>query len=158
MQKSKLMAEQWITVITSQFNEEITGRLKEGCLQRLRELDYSEKQIRIIDVPGAYEIPLAAKWAFQAGSQAVIALGAVVRGETTHYESVCESVERGCTQLQLDFSKPVVFGLLTTENEEQAYDRLGGSHGHKGKDAADVLNQMLIVRDQIMPLNPRSQN
>ena len=140
-----------VAVITSKFNEEVTGKLKEGCLTRLKELDFSDDAIEAFDVPGAYEIPLAAKWAFQANFDAVIALGAVIRGETTHYESVCESVERGCTQLQLDFAKPVVFGVLTTENEEQAYDRLGGSHGHKGRDAADVLNEMLNIKKLIKP-------
>lgn len=144
---------QWVAVITAQFNPEVTGELKKGCLARLTEMDYPEKQIKVIDVPGAYEVPLAAKWCLEAGCEAVIALGAVIRGETTHYESVCESVERGCTQLQLEYAKPVVFGVLTTENEEQAYDRLGGNHGHKGRDAADVLDQMLKVREQITPLN-----
>ncbi len=138
-----------IAVITSKFNEDVTAKLKEGCLSRLKELDYSDESIEAIDVPGAYEIPLTAKWALDLGYDAVIALGAVIRGETTHYESVCESVERGCTQLQLDFAKPVVFGVLTTENEAQAYDRLGGAHGHKGRDAADTLFEMLKIKKQI---------
>lgn len=138
-----------IAVITSAFNEPVTSRLKAGCLERLAELDYSPDCVVTFDVPGAYEIPLAAKWAFEADFSAVVALGAVIRGETTHYESVCQSVERGCTQLQLDYSKPVVFGVLTTENEEQAYDRLGGQHGHKGRDAADVLDAMLKLKRKI---------
>lgn len=138
-----------VAVITSKFNEDVTAKLKEGCLSRLKEIDFSDNSIEAIDVPGAYEIPLAAKWALDLGFDAVIALGAVIRGETTHYESVCESVERGCSQLQLEFAKPVVFGVLTTENEEQAYDRLGGAHGHKGRDAADTLFEMLKVKQLI---------
>lgn len=140
-----------VAVITSKFNEEVTQKLKEGCLQRLAELDHSPDRVATFDVPGAYEIPLAAKWALDSGYAAVVALGAVIRGETTHYESVCQSVERGCTQLQLEYGRPVVFGVLTTENEDQAFDRLGGRHGHKGRDAADVLDSMLKLKKQINP-------
>ena len=84
-----------------------------------------------------------------ADADAVIALGAVIRGETSHYDYVCNAVERGCSQVQLEFMKPVVFGVLTTENEEQAFDRLGGKHGHKGKEAAQVAIEMISVLKEI---------
>ena len=132
-----------IGVVTSRFNSEVTDKLKEGALARLSELGFSESQILVCDVPGAYEIPLAAKLMLKNGVKGVIALGAVIRGETTHYDYVCSSVERGCSKLQLKYTKPVVFGVLTTENEEQALDRVGGAHGHKGRDAADTLAEML---------------
>ena len=74
---------------------------------------------------------------------AIIALGAVIRGDTTHYDYVCAAVERGCSQLQLEYTKPVVFGVLTTENEAQALERVGGSHGHKGRDAAETVIRMV---------------
>jgi 6,7-dimethyl-8-ribityllumazine synthase len=79
----------------------------------------------------------------------VIALGAVIRGETTHYDYVCSSVERGCTTLQLETEKPVVFGVLTTENDEQAFNRVGGKMGHKGVEAALVLVEMLNLKNKI---------
>lgn len=132
-----------VGVVTSRFNSEVTDMLKEGALARLKELGFSDSDLLIRDVPGAYEIPLAAKLMLEGGAGGVIALGAVIRGETTHYDYVCASVERGCSQLQLEYARPVVFGVLTTENEEQAMDRVGGSHGHKGRDAADTLAEMM---------------
>ena len=82
------------------------------------------------------------------GCDAAIALGAVIRGETSHYDYVCQSVERGITQIMLETGKPIAFGVLTTENEQQALDRVGGNHGHKGEEAAQVALEMLgLLRD-----------
>lgn len=138
-----------VAIVTSLFNLEITKKLQEGALKRLT----SSTEIRNIfsvEVPGAYEIPLAASWLLEKENiDAVIALGAVIRGETSHYDFVCNSVERGCTELQLNYGKPVVFGVLTTENEEQALDRVGGKHGHKGEEAANVAIDMLIIKNKI---------
>jgi 6,7-dimethyl-8-ribityllumazine synthase len=142
-----------VGVVTSRFNEEVTGRLREGALDNLKKLGLKDKQIHSVTVPGAYEIPLAAKWLLDNKCDGVIALGAVIRGETTHYDYVCSSVERGCTQLQLKTGKPVVFGVLTTENDEQAINRAGGRHGHKGVEAAQVLVEMLNLKKTIK--NPK---
>lgn len=137
---------QWrIGVVTSRFNEDVTSKLHEGALRKLKELGFQEKQIHSLAVPGAFEIPLAAGWLLDAKCDGVIALGAVIRGETSHYDYVCSAVERGCTSLQLSARKPVVFGVLTTENEEQAFNRVGGLHGHKGEDAALTLVEMLNI-------------
>ncbi len=136
-----------IGIVTSRFNPEVTSKLREGALQRLSELGVKQSQIEDVSVPGAFEIPLACKILLKDGCAGVIALGAVIRGETSHYDYVCNAVERGCTEVQLEFSRPVVFGVLTTDNEEQAFDRVGGAHGHKGRDAADVCMEMLeLVR------------
>ena len=132
-----------IGIVTSRFNEEVTQLLLEGALEKLKEYDIQLSQIESVSVPGAVEIPLAAQLLLRSGCHGVIALGAVIRGETTHYDYVCNSVERGCSQLALTENKPVIFGVLTTENDEQAMDRVGGRHGHKGKDAADTLIEML---------------
>ncbi|MFN3455057.1 MAG: 6,7-dimethyl-8-ribityllumazine synthase [Pseudobdellovibrio sp.] len=131
-----------IGVVTSRFNEEITSKLEEGTLAFLESLDHVD--IFAVRVPGAVEIPLAAQALLEYQKvDAVITLGAVIRGETTHYEEVCRSVERNCSRLMLDYKKPVAFGVLTTENEEQALDRVGGKHGHKGVDAAQAALEMI---------------
>lgn len=137
-----------IGIVTSRFNEEVTQLLLEGALSQLREHGIELSQIDSVTVPGAVEIPLAAQLLLRNGCHGVITLGAVIRGETTHYDYVCNSVERGCSQLTLTEEKPVIFGVLTTENDEQAMDRVGGRHGHKGKDAADTLVEMLNLVDQ----------
>lgn len=137
-----------IGIVTSRFNEEVTQLLLEGALHQLKEHGIELSQIDSVSVPGAVEIPLAAQLLLKSGCHGVITLGAVIRGETTHYDYVCNSVERGCSQLMMSESKPVIFGVLTTENDEQAMDRVGGRHGHKGKDAADTLIEMLNLVDQ----------
>lgn len=139
-----------IAVVVAEFNREVTEKLEAGALQVLEASKV--KHVYVSLVPGAYEIPLIAKAYLDKGVDAVIALGAVIRGETTHYDYVCGSVERGCTQLQLEYKKPVVFGVLTTENEEQAFDRVGGSHGHKGKEAAEVAIKMVLELKKIKKL------
>ena len=138
-----------IAVITSRFNEEITQLLKQGCLAQLQTLGLTDEQLKIIDVPGAVEIPFVAKQlALRHKYDAIICLGAVIRGETTHYDYVCAQVSNGCAKVMMKFDIPVIFGVLTTENEAQALDRVGGVHGHKGIDAANVALEMIhITRD-----------
>jgi len=144
------VVERWkIGVVTSRFNSNITEGLEKGAYDRLLELGMKADHIVRVRVPGAVEIPLAALHLLERDCDAVIALGAVIRGETTHYDYVCNSVERGCSQVMLQTKKPVVFGVLTTENEEQALDRIGGAHGHKGRDAAEVAVEMLNLADLI---------
>ena len=135
-----------IAVITSRFNEEITQELKKGAVERLIENGLVADQIKTIDVPGAIEIPLIAKLcAQQKKFDAIICLGAVIRGETSHYDYVCEQVSQGCQKIMLDYNLPVIFGVLTTDNTEQALDRIGGAHGHKGRDAADAALEMINI-------------
>ncbi|NBX92438.1 MAG: 6,7-dimethyl-8-ribityllumazine synthase, partial [Proteobacteria bacterium] len=96
--------------------------------------------------PGAVEIPLALqKLAELKQFDALIALGAVIRGETSHYDYVCNLVSSGCQKISLDSGLPVIFGVLTTETEEQAWDRCGGKHGHKGHEAADAACEMVAL-------------
>jgi 6,7-dimethyl-8-ribityllumazine synthase len=140
-----------IAVVAARFNHEVTDKLLSGCVERLKESGFSSEKVVVYRVPGAFEIPLIAKALLEQGVRGVVALGAVIRGDTTHYDYVCASVERGCTELQLKYGKPVVFGVLTTENEEQAFDRVGGSHGHKGRDAADTVIEMIELLTQINP-------
>jgi 6,7-dimethyl-8-ribityllumazine synthase len=138
-----------IGVVMSRFNIEITEKLEKGALSKLLDLGVAEKNIVAVRVPGAVEIPLAAKLLFEQGCHAVVALGAVIRGETAHFDYVCNSVERGCTQLQLEFGRPVGFGVITTENEDQAYARAGGSMGNKGAESAEVVIEMLNLTQKL---------
>lgn len=134
-----------IGVVTSRFNWEITGPLEDGAMHFLKELGLTDDHLVQVRVPGAVEIPLAVQKLFEAGCDGVIALGAVIRGETSHYDYVCNAVERGVNSVSLAVQKPVAFGVLTTEDEEQARERIGGRHGHKGREAAEVVVEMLSL-------------
>ncbi len=137
-------------IIVSQFNGRVTNELLKGALTRLNECGFTTDDITVVEVPGAVEIPIVAKKLAQSNKyQALIAFGAVIRGETSHYDYVCEQVSQGCQRVALDFDLPVIFGVLTTENEAQAWDRLGGRHGHKGIEAADGALAMHSVLHQI---------
>ena len=136
-----------IGVVTARFNIEVTKNLEIGALQFLEKEQVSK--IFAVRVAGAVEIPLAAKILLEQGCDGVVALGAVIRGDTAHFDYVCNSVERGCTELQLSHGKPVGFGVLTTENEEQALDRAGGRLGNKGEEAAAVVLEMLHLIKEI---------
>lgn len=142
-----------IALITSQFNRAICNALLDGAKGRLQSCGIHEDHLLIIEVPGAIEIPIIAKHlAKHKYYGAIIALGAVIRGETTHYDYVCQQVSSGCQQVALEFDIPVIFGVLTTENEAQAWDRLGGKHGHKGVDAADAALAMYDIMQQLNKL------
>lgn len=132
-----------VGIVTARFNSNVTYKLEEGARNELLKLGIAADAIAQVRVPGAFEVPLAAKALLQNGYDGVVALGAVIRGETTHYDYVCAAVERGCTETQLELGKPVGFGILTTENEEQAFDRAGGKHGNKGAEAAQVTVEMI---------------
>ena len=140
-----------IAIVVSTFNQEITNALKEGALARLIELGFKANDITLVEVPGAVEIPFVAQLlAKKKEVQAIIALGAIIRGETSHYDYVCDQVSQGCQRVMLDFDIPVIFGVLTTEDEAQAWDRLGGNHGHKGRDAADCALMMHSIQHQLL--------
>ncbi len=136
-----------IAVVTSRFNEDITSKLEDGAFDYLEEVG---AQILSIRVPGAIEIPLAIQALLETKKiDGVVALGAVIRGETTHYDYVCQSVERGCSELMLRYKKPIGFGVLTTENDEQALARAGGKHGNKGYESAQVVVEMIGLLKEI---------
>jgi 6,7-dimethyl-8-ribityllumazine synthase len=137
-------------IIVSQFNESITNKLLSGCIERLSELGILSEQLDTFHVPGAVEIPLIAQQLAKTKQyQAIISLGAVIRGETSHYDYVCEQVSQGCQRVMLDFEVPVIFGVLTTENEAQAEARVGGHEGHKGRDAAETAFNMAALMRQL---------
>lgn len=139
-----------ISVIVSRFNREITEKLLEGTLQRFDELGVQSDRIEIAYVPGAVELPLIAQQYAKTGCyQAIVCLGAVIRGETSHYDYVCQQVSWGCQQVALRHNVPVIFGVLTTEDRFQALARVGGDHGHKGCDAAEAAIEMIKLMQQL---------
>jgi len=144
------VAPEWrIGIVTSRFNDEVTSKLESGAVERLIELGAKEEQLLRLSVPGAVEIPLAVQALLKKGCIGVVALGAVIRGETAHFEYVCRSVERGCSNVALEFGKPVAFGVLTVDNDEQAAERIGGRHGHKGREAAEVVVEMVQLLKEL---------
>lgn len=139
-----------VGIVVSRFNESVTSRLCDGAIQRLKELEISNHQVTVVWVPGAVEIPIVAKQLAESGKYAVvITLGAVVRGETGHYDVVCKQVSDGCQQIALQTGVPIIFGVLATENMEQALDRAGGKHSHKGREAVDAAFEMVSVLGQL---------
>ena len=139
-----------IGVVCARFNEEITSRLLSGAQRALAEAGVPADAIVTAHVPGAVEIPLAAAALLAQGKvDAVVALGAVIRGETGHYESVCRMVEEGVLRVMLDSGKPVAFGVLTCENEQQAFERSGEGAGNKGAEAALTALEMLSLLEEV---------
>ncbi len=133
-----------IAVIVSRFNEDITDRLLKSALSTLETLGFGSELVTVVHVPGAVEIPLIVdKVASTFSVEAIVTLGAVIRGETSHYDYVCQQVSDGCQQLALKHGIPVIFGVLTTENKEQALARSGGQHSDKGKESVMAACEMV---------------
>ncbi|TMN22808.1 6,7-dimethyl-8-ribityllumazine synthase [Lentibacillus cibarius] len=126
-----------IGVVVARFNEFITGKLLEGALGTLKQHGVKEDNVDVVWVPGAFEIPvIARKMAAKADYDAVITLGAVIRGATPHFDYVCNEAAKGISNAAMQTGKPVIFGILTTETIEQAIERAGTKAGNKGADAA----------------------
>ena len=141
-------------IVVSRFNEFITSKLLGGALDTLKRHETNEEDIDVAWVPGAFEIPLLAKTLASSGKyDAVICLGAVIRGSTTHYDYVCNEVSKGVAQVSLNTGVPTIFGVVTTENIEQAIERAGTKAGNKGSDAAvsamEMANLMRRVTSDI---------
>jgi len=132
-----------IGIVVSRFNEFITNKLKEGTVQALKRHHVAEENIHLVEVPGAFEIPLVArKLAEKERIDVVIALGAIIRGETPHFDYVASEVASGINRVSLDCKKPVIFGVLTTDTVEQALERVGVKVNNKGTEAATVAIEM----------------
>lgn len=138
-----------IGIVVSRFNEFITSKLLSGALDGLIRHDMSEEDIDVAWVPGAFEIPLIAQRMAKSGKyDAVICLGAVIRGSTSHYDYVCNEVSKGIAAISLETGIPVMFGILTTENIEQAIERAGTKAGNKGYDCAlGALEMVNLIRE-----------
>lgn len=139
-----------IALVVSDWNSEITLALRDGALDFLTHCGVPVGHIRIISVPGAFELPLAAKWmATQKEIDAVITLGCVIQGETRHFDFICDACAHGITEVGLSTGKPVIFGVLTTQDLDQAIARAGGKHGNKGTEAAATALQMLELKERL---------
>lgn len=139
-----------IGIVAARFNEFITSKLLSGALDALKRHEVQDNSIDIAWVPGAFEIPLlASKMAKSGKYDAVICLGAVIRGSTTHYDYVCNEVSKGIAHVSLETGIPVMFGVLTTENIEQAIERAGTKAGNKGFDCAVGAIEMVNLIRQV---------
>ncbi|MBM3417160.1 MAG: 6,7-dimethyl-8-ribityllumazine synthase [Bacteroidetes bacterium] len=140
-----------IVLVKTEWNTAIVDELEKGCLNVLHQ--HKVKKVVTITVPGAFEIPFAIKnyWSKATKKKrpdAFIALGCVIKGDTPHFEYVCRAVTDGVLQLNLLMPVPTIFGILTVDNEEQARERIGGKHGHKGEEAGITALKMIVLTEQ----------
>ncbi len=117
-----------------------------GAISELKTYGISDSQIKTYEVPGAFELPLGAQWLFHQEMDAVICLGCVIKGDTPHFDFVCLGATNGIMEVGLKFNKPCIYGVITTNTEQQAIDRIGGPNGHKGKEAAQTALQLLALQ------------
>jgi 6,7-dimethyl-8-ribityllumazine synthase len=137
-------------IAVARFNLDITEPLLDGCTRALRERGAADSDVGVWWVPGAFELPVVAKRLADSGTvDAVVCLGAVVRGETAHFDYVAGGVTQGLVQAAVNTGVPVIFGVLTVDNREQAFDRIGGKEGHKGEEAALTAIEMVRLLGQL---------
>jgi 6,7-dimethyl-8-ribityllumazine synthase len=142
------LANAFVVLVKTEWNSEVVDELERGCLDIFKQHEITSKTIV---VPGAVEIPFAIQqcWAGNNTPTAFIALGCIIRGGTPHFEYVCQSVTQGITALNLSMQVPVIFGVLTVDTMEQAKERIGGIHGHKGEEAAVTSIKMMVLNQQL---------
>ena len=139
-----------IAVIAARFNDAVVSRLLEGALDTLARHGLSRDETLVVRVPGAFELPLAARWvARSAEADAVVALGAVIRGDTPHFDYVCAEAARGVQAASVETGIPVIFAVLTCDDRAQADARAGGAHGNKGVEAALAALEMVSLRRRL---------
>lgn len=137
-----------VCIVVARWNEFVTRKLLEGAESQLGERGVRKEDVTVAWVPGAFEVPTAAKWAASSGNfDAVICLGAVIRGETAHFEYVAGGAAEGIAAVSRETGVPVIFGVLTVDNVEQAMSRTGGKDGHKGEEAAQAAIEMARLRE-----------
>lgn len=131
-------------IVVAEWNQEITEKLLNGAFQTLLQEGAKEENIFIKTVPGSFELCLGAQWMAQDSKiDAVICLGCIIQGETRHFDFIAQAVAQGLCDIGLKYNKPVIFGVLTPDNQEQALDRAGGKHGNKGDEAAATAIKMI---------------
>ncbi len=147
-----------IAIVVSRFNQHITGELLAGARRALLDAGVAEEDVTVAWVPGAFELPLVAKHLASSGwCDSVVCLGAVIRGDTPHFDFVAGEAARGLQEAALATGIPIVFGVLTTDTLQQALDRIGGSEGHKGEEAANTALEMIELLRRLAKLgDPRA--
>lgn len=139
-----------IAIVVAEFNDLITNKMLEGAIQEAHDQGLTDDQIIVKKVPGAVELPYAAKLLAETKQvDAVVLLGCVIRGETDHYNFVCDQVSNGTQKVMHEYNLPVIFGILTTHNKEQALERVGGKKGHKGKYCVQAALAMVNLKKEI---------
>lgn len=139
-----------VAIVASRFNDDVTKLLLDGALRELADMGLEPGSVRVVWVPGAFEIPLAAKRLAQSGERdAVICVGAVIRGDTPHFDYVAGECAAGISRVALDTGVPVAFGVLTTDDRDQAFARAGGDEGNKGSEAAATAVEMVDLLRQL---------
>jgi len=134
-------------IVVAEWNFEITSALAKGAVETLRKHGATDDNILVKYVPGSFELPLGAQYfAEMENVDAVILLGCVIQGETRHFDFICKGVTQGTVDLNLKYNKPFIFGVLTTDNQQQAIDRSGGKHGNKGDEAAVTAIKMIHLK------------
>jgi len=147
----------FIAIVAARFNRAICDRLLEGALTALSRRGVSAERVTVVRVPGAFETPFASRRLAASGRyDAVVALGAVIRGETPHFDYVAGESARGIARAAEETGVPVLFGILTTETPEQALDRSGGAHGNRGADAAEAAIEMARLK-RLLDAEPRTR-
>ncbi len=139
-----------VGIAVAEWNDQITGALADGAKSALLEAGIPSEKILLHPVAGSYELPLASALLLDAGCDAVIAIGCLIKGDTPHFEYISEAVTQGIMRLNLDSRKPVIFGVLTTLTMQQALDRAGGSLGNKGHEAAVAALKMLKLKSELL--------
>ena len=139
-----------IGVVVAEWNSEITFAMKEGAIQTLREHGVNETDIIVRHVPGSFELTAGAQlMANNCTTDAIICIGCVIRGETPHFDYICQGVAFGLTQVSINAEIPVIFGVLTTNDLQQALNRAGGKHGNKGVEAAVTAIKMVALKREL---------
>lgn len=134
-------------IIVSEWNYEVTGALAQGAVDTLLKHGATDENIQVKHVPGSFELTLGAQYLAEfTDVDAIIALGCVIQGETRHFDFICQGVTQGITSLNMKYNKPFIFGVLTTDNQQQALDRAGGKLGNKGDEAAVTAIKMLALK------------
>jgi 6,7-dimethyl-8-ribityllumazine synthase len=140
-----------VAIVAAKWNSFITDEMFDAALDALKRKGFSEKNIYSTRCPGSFELPLACKWCLEhLDVDGVVAIGAVIRGGTPHFDYVCDAVTRGITDLNLQTGKPVTFGVLTTDTVEQATERASVEKGNKGAEAALALCEMIELEDSVI--------
>jgi len=136
-----------VAIVISEWNPEITFALRDGAIETLEKQGLSKNNIQVKYAPGSFELPTAAQMMLEANPDldAVICLGCIIQGETRHFDFICDAVANGVMRVALDYNSPVIFGVLTTNDFQQAKDRAGGIHGNKGVEAAVACLKMLAL-------------
>ncbi len=139
-----------IGIAVSEWNQEITANLAEAAIDTLNKYGFTDQNILLKSVPGSFELAQAAQYMIQiAKVDAVICLGCVIQGETRHFDYVCSGITQGIMNVNLETGVPVAFGILTTDNQQQALDRAGGKHGNKGIEATVAALKMLQIKKDL---------